>query len=328
MLQRLAENFQYSDLLNKAAREDDQYMRLAYIAAFNIAGHALSPFRTLKSFNPLLFETYELIDEKLGFKFISEQVSHHPAVSACFVEGEGYNYYANSNSKQKFLLTRGALEIQNIGKIFCNLTTFNETYSYNRPKVIARGLIMGKISIDFTDTTNVTNHNTGDVLETKWLDQSVVNGELKDFMGDVKLEIEGNWTSHLDVIYKGKKTRIWEKYMTDTYENYFFTDFSSNINYLSEELKAVIPQTDSRLRPDLRALEKHENELAASEKHRLEEKQRKKRKENEKNKNYKHIPMYFTETYDDITGDLVYVYNNQYWQDKANKNFTHFPEIY
>ncbi len=336
MLQRLCENFQYSDLLNKAAVEKDQYKRMAYIAAFNISGHALNPGRTLKSFNPLLMETYELVDTKLGFRYFAEQVSHHPAISACYVEGNGYTYYTNSNSKQNFLITKGALEVTNLGRTFIKLTTTGETFSFIRPKVIVKGLIVGKMSVEFFDNSNHTNHNTGDVLEVKFFpnnepksgDIGVVKGQVKDFMGVTKLEIEGSWLSHLDIKYNGITERIWEKLNTDTYENYYFTDFTSNLNYLTEELKKSLPPTDSRLRPDQRALESHDYDLAAKEKHRLEEKQRKVRKEKEKNKSFKHIPMYFTETYDDLTSDLIFVYNERYWDDKAQKNFSHFPDIY
>ena len=337
MLQRLCENLQYSDLLNKACVEPNQFKRLALVAAYNVAGHALNPLRTLKSFNPLLMETYELIDSELGFKYISEQVSHHPAISACFVEGKGYNYYTNSYSKQSFIITKGALEITNVGKTFVNIKSTGETITYNRPKVIVRGLIIGKMFVDFFDISQFTNHSTGDKLELKFYpvgepkstDKGVVKGVVRDYLGDIKLEIEGSWLSHVDIKYDGKTERIWEKTNTDSYENYFFSEFSSNMNYLTEELKAVLPPTDSRLRPDQRALESHEYNIASSEKHRLEEKQRKKRKEQEKNgKEHKHNPMYFTESYDDLTGDLVYIYNNKYWNDRANKNFSHFPDIF
>ena len=44
------------------------------------------------------------------------------------------------------------------------------------------------------------------------------------------------------------------------------------LNYLSDNLKGKLPRTDARLRPDLRAIENQDLEVAAAEKHRLEEK--------------------------------------------------------
>ena len=44
--------------------------------------------RTKKTFNPMLGETYELVME--DFKYVSEQVSHHPPISAFHVEGDHF----------------------------------------------------------------------------------------------------------------------------------------------------------------------------------------------------------------------------------------------
>lgn len=51
-----------------------------------------------------------------------------------------------------------------------------------------------------------------------------------------------------------------------------FTKFTMQLNHLPEEMKSVLPRSDSRLRPDQRALEEGTNDLAAEEKHRIEEK--------------------------------------------------------
>lgn len=62
---------------------------------------------------------------------------------------------------------------------------------------------------------------------------------------------------------------------------YNFTFFTLQLNYLPPGLKEKLPPTDSRLRPDQRALEEGDLVKAAAEKSRLEESQRKLRKERE-----------------------------------------------
>lgn len=66
---------------------------------------------------------------------------------------------------------------------------------------------------------------------------------------------------------------IWQS--SDTLPNsaymYNFTRFGVNLNYLPPDLKALLPPTDSRFRPDQRALEEGEIEKAIFEKNRLEE---------------------------------------------------------
>ena len=52
---------------------------------------------------------------------------------------------------------------------------------------------------------------------------------------------------------------------------YNFSSFTMQLNLLPETLAEKIAPTDSRLRPDQRALENGNTELAIKEKHRLEE---------------------------------------------------------
>lgn len=59
MLQRLAEDFEYSELLDKAAQCTDASEQLAYVAAFTVSSYATTSNRTAKPFNPLLGETFE-----------------------------------------------------------------------------------------------------------------------------------------------------------------------------------------------------------------------------------------------------------------------------
>jgi len=43
----------------------------------------------------MLGETYELVTE--DYRFISEQVSHHPPISAYYQEGKGYKTWGFSD---------------------------------------------------------------------------------------------------------------------------------------------------------------------------------------------------------------------------------------
>ncbi|GAA6229409.1 oxysterol-binding protein-related protein 1-like isoform X1 [Lates japonicus] len=63
---------------------------------------------------------------------------------------------------------------------------------------------------------------------------------------------------------------------------YSFTSFAMQLNELHKEMEGVIPQTDCRLRPDIRAMENGDIDLASEEKKRLEEKQRAARKNRSK----------------------------------------------
>lgn len=69
MLQRLCEELEYSELIDKAAETKDALERMVHIAAFAVSGYASSYYRAgHKPFNPLLGETYECVREDKGFR--------------------------------------------------------------------------------------------------------------------------------------------------------------------------------------------------------------------------------------------------------------------
>ena len=75
-LQRLTEDFEYSDCLDKAASCTDAWEQMAYVAAFTVSSYANTTLRTGKPFNPLLGETFECDRfEDLGWRSFAEQVS-------------------------------------------------------------------------------------------------------------------------------------------------------------------------------------------------------------------------------------------------------------
>uniref|UniRef100_A0A8C5NMJ4 Oxysterol-binding protein n=1 Tax=Junco hyemalis TaxID=40217 RepID=A0A8C5NMJ4_JUNHY len=74
-LQRLCEELEYSELLDRASRARDPRQRLVYVAAFAVSAYASTYYRAgSKPFNPVLGETYECVRPDRGFRFISEQV--------------------------------------------------------------------------------------------------------------------------------------------------------------------------------------------------------------------------------------------------------------
>ncbi|KAF9407729.1 hypothetical protein HW555_012349 [Spodoptera exigua] len=129
MLQRLTEDYEYSSVLDQAAKFSDPAQQLAYVAAFTVSSYATTACRTNKPFNPLLGETYEcdrMAD--LGWRAISEQastlhphllaeqihstflvmlfgfwVSHHPPMVAQFCEGQaGWQCWQEFTMTTKF----------------------------------------------------------------------------------------------------------------------------------------------------------------------------------------------------------------------------------
>lgn len=77
MLQRMAEDMEYDACLTVAAGEQDSLRRLAFVAAFAMSNYSSTIGRIAKPFNPLLSQTFEYAIPN-RYRYISEQVSHHP----------------------------------------------------------------------------------------------------------------------------------------------------------------------------------------------------------------------------------------------------------
>ncbi|XP_067418149.1 oxysterol-binding protein-related protein 3 isoform X5 [Emydura macquarii macquarii] len=116
-LQRLCEELEYSELLDKAARTPNPFERMVYVAAFAVSAYASSYYRAgSKPFNPVLGETYECVRDDKGFHFFSEQVSHHPPISACHAESVNFAFWQDSQFFQKTWMQRLHLA-HNYGKV-------------------------------------------------------------------------------------------------------------------------------------------------------------------------------------------------------------------
>jgi len=331
-LQKFCEPFQYAHLLNSASKEPNPYIRLAKSATFCIGQFVLNNGRQAKFFNPLLYETYEYVDNEQNFRYMSEQVSHHPAISAYYAEGEGWNIYANTNSVIKFMIT-GKLEVNALGRTYITYENYNDINSFTKPKIVTRNLIIGTIDIDVEGKFEVTNE-MGDICEVDMIPSTSgqkgnLHGKIKDIDGEVKFLLEGNWQDNIYIINNEtkEKTIIWKIIPSRGREDFYFQPYTFDLNNLTEEMKKALPPTDSRFRPDQRLMEYQDIDKAGDEKHRLEEAQRARAKQYKKD-GFIPKPLYFDETYDDLTGELIYKYKGNYWDMRYNHQFDNLPKIF
>ena len=94
-------------------------------------------------------------------------------------------------------------------------------------------------------------------------------------------------------------------------------------------MRSALPPTDSRLRPDQRALENGEIKEAVVLKEKLENKQRTFIKYMDKN-NIEYKPKYFEEFKNPYhNNETYYRYNGRYWDDdRKNRNWSRLPDIF
>lgn len=83
-------------------------------------------------------------------------------------------------------------------------------------------------------------------------------------------QFEGDWSQGCDLVNLKTNEKISlikvDAPIKNPELNYYFNDFSLQMNYLSLDMIEKLPITDCRFRTDLRAYEYGDMELAASEK--------------------------------------------------------------
>lgn len=113
-----------------------------------------------------------------------------------------------------------------------------------------------------------------------WGPMNVVSGTIHSATGDIVGQLEGKWDdqicqmideSHLHVLWK------MAAFPKNAPECYGFTSYGITLNEITNDLTGKLAPTDSRYRPDVRALENGQLDLAEEEKLRVEQMQRTRR---------------------------------------------------
>ncbi|KXT18517.1 hypothetical protein AC579_2231 [Pseudocercospora musae] len=338
LLYRVVEDMEYTNLLNMAADRTDSTERLVYVAAFAASEYASTIGRVAKPFNPLLGETYEYVRPDQGYRFFIEQVSHHPPVGAAYAESAKWTYYGESSVKSKFY--GKSFEFNPLGTWFCHIKPVDggpeELYTWKKVTSSVVGILTGNPVVDQYGPMEIKNWTTGEVcyLDFKprgWKASSAfqVSGKVVDASGKTRWSIGGRWDSKIyarltpgyevdveqDAANEKKAFLVWEAHYRPPPGEIPFnlTPFAVTLNDLPDRLRPLIAPTDTRLRPDQRAMEEAQYDFAAKEKNRVEEAQRARRRVREA-KGEEFVPRWFTPGKHPVTGEEYWVFNHEYWK--------------
>jgi len=356
-LQRLCEDFEYSEILDRAAACTDDYEQMALVAAFTVSSYSSTAIRAGKPFNPLLGETFEFDRrEDMGWRCVAEQVLHHPPMVAQFCESEqGWKCWQEFTMRSKF---KGKyLEVEPLGITHLEFTNSGNHYTWRKVKTVVHNIVIGKLWIDQHGEMEVVNHTKGDKCYMKFEPYSYFGGTPKKVTGTVtntdgKVEwvLNGTWDSKMEgskvigeAMVKGKSSLeigtskvLWKKNPIDpeAEKYYFFSKFTCELN----ELEEFVGPTDSRLRPDQRLMEEGRWDEANTEKVRLEEKQRAVRRQREieaelaqqEGREYEGPkPTWYRAVPDPHNGGkLIHEYQGGYWEAKEQQDWSKCPDIF
>ncbi|KAH8817064.1 Oxysterol-binding protein-domain-containing protein [Xylogone sp. PMI_703] len=337
-LQRLALDMKYSDLLDIAARLKDSAKRIVYVTAFALSKYASSTTEFSKSFNPLLGETFEFVDTKRNYRFFAEQIRHHSSSTAVCAESPNWVYSGVATPRS---VGRGrSFDHHPGGPWYVKLSTPDggvEVYSWTKPTLyVTVPWVSGagpKIErYDSIEVKNLTTGEVGSIAGCKMSLKEEFGGKVINARGQLSYTIRGRWGggiyasmvpdikasegSSLD--FKDGEFTVWESddSALGSSSPSVLPPFLAALNDLPDTLRPYLPPTDSRLRPDLRALESRQYGLAAAEKRRLEELQRI-RAGHRQVSGLDYVPRWFRKEKFNDTEEWYWEFDRGYWKERG-----------
>ncbi|KAG8810680.1 hypothetical protein FRC17_002838 [Serendipita sp. 399] len=274
----------------------------------------------------MLGETFE----DIRFNFIAEKVSHNPPVMACHASGDGWAYDAVTQAKQKFW--GRSLEIIPMGNT--RLTIGKDVFTWGKPSSFMRNIVAGTKYLEHVGPMKVVNESTGARCEIEfkeagmWGSSNVVNAVVfSPNSNKVEAKLEGKWHESIArILSRNQLEVLWRanELPPQAQEYYGFTYFTMTLNEITDDLvvkseeeegagvdvqRYLIPMTDSRFRPDQRALEEGRVDEADEIKVKVEEMQRVRRRAGKDAK-----PKWFKRVGQD---DTAWEYAGGYWEKRS-----------
>lgn len=293
MLQRSIECVEARQFLDLAATTTDLKLQAAYVAVFNVSTFLRISDRLKKPFNPMLAETFELDlwNEQEGLRVITEQVTHHPPMTAVHIESKkGWVFESTIAAQTRFKLTALAVDVTVTG---ASVVTFKNTgYSYNmgRPETMVKFLKGSQLFCN--GTRKVYRFKKNDVTSDVESVFSLTYGEKGILKSATKRTFSGrspcgeytisskDYTQGSVLEKNGEKICEYRRddipgEVEREQNTHGFANLQIELNQFDESVCA----TDSRFRPDQRLMELGSYDNAEILKKYLEDKQRKRRKD-------------------------------------------------
>ena len=328
LLQRLAEELEYSELLDKATGiKGDPIEQLVLITAFAVSGYASSIHRSeRKPYNPVLGETFEYIRPDRGFRFISEKVSHQPVIVACHAESKKWRFWQDVQAETK--LWGKSMLITPKGKVHLELLDEESgevlnSFVWGKVNGALRNVYSAKKLIENYGELLIKNKTNGLESRITFKESGMFSNSGNEVQGGIYKSTEttplvtlsGRWDDMLCKEVNNTENNllqvIWKTNpLPSNFGQFFhFTSFAVTLNDFPDLLRKVLPQSDSRYRPDQRMLESGMIDAADLEKQRIEQIQRDKR-----NSSNPINPLWFK--FDEKS--RTWKFNEKYWKEREN----------
>lgn len=222
LLQRVAEQLEYAQLLNDAAHQKTAHERLLYVTAFAISQYSVNRMNERvirKPFNPLLGETFELLRTESevpgGFRLLVEKVTHRPVRLAMHADSAYWSFTQSPAPTQKFWGKSAELSTEGRVRIALRLPDgSDELYSWTLANMILHNVVMGEKYVDPTGSMTVSNDSTGDRANIEFVKPKGMWGGRGEEVAvtiaagangaQTGLGLQGTWNQSLSIVESAK----------------------------------------------------------------------------------------------------------------------------
>jgi len=226
LLMKLADNFTRGYLLIGVNQEPSPELRYLQVLKVILSGFSLGPPpEALRHvFNPVVGEHFECTfpnQDGSITSFLSEQISHHPPVSAFVGTNDKHRFVVEATVRPQYVNFQGNQCISKVdGALLVHLQELNETYIASHPSFGVTNLLMGKTRIGYTGTMTLQCAQTGmkgnlEIHLHKKKKDSTITGEILNQQGTPVYSLSGNWTK--DIFITDLKTGVKSVFFSSQY---------------------------------------------------------------------------------------------------------------
>lgn len=148
-------------------------------------------------------------------KLISEQVSHHPPVTAYAIINEKHGVKLEGYNGQKASFSKGTISVKQVGHAKYHLKEFDEDYLITLPSLHIEGIVYGSPYVELNRSTTITS-SSGYVATIDYSGKGWISGKKNSFTAtltkegskDVLYSIDGQWTDKFSIKQGKNKTEI------------------------------------------------------------------------------------------------------------------------
>jgi hypothetical protein len=193
------------------------------ITRWYLSGFYIRPKGVKKPYNPILGEIFRCQWDHGTSKsfYVSEQVSHHPPVSAFYASNRSVGLAINGfvNFRSKFMGNSTAAIMDGSATLY--FLRLDEAYTISFPTVYARGILWGTLLMEIGGTVYITCEKTGLQAEIEFKTKPYfgggynhVAGKIKETSGKKKTlyTISGKWDDEIFIKAHDTKTEemLWD----------------------------------------------------------------------------------------------------------------------